>query len=486
MVVTFFLNFSFLLTLLMVNSNKTFLLVILLYLIILILKTQSYRLSLLLVFVNLLPLTIGRNILDVKLIGKEEIFSFALFDVRYFLPIYVSDLFLLLIYQNYFSRKFFSSNPKNVLKPKISPSTKYAFIALTLFFLLILLGTISHEFSTLILAGSIIILKYLLIFGLPFITKAGNKFNLKELLPVIASITAFHSLAIVFEQLKGGNLGVFIENRLPGLESGTRAAETSDMLRADGLFNEPNVAATFLLMNITLLVGVGLSQLKKNGHNHPIYFAVSTMALLAIILTGSRSLYFLTALATIFYLVKYQNKIWKYLSALFRFKSFLAAFVLLGLVISPYLINRLQSIDNVFSRDGSLTYRSELNSHVLSMSYNNKLGIGLDLTPYYLARNFKTADSPLVIFDQAPAHNIIIQLLAETGLVATLLFLIFCYLAFRQGCKNEYHYFAVAAMVYFLSAQFHPVFTNHYQLTAFFFLYLGIANTIPPKGHDKK
>lgn len=475
-VVFFLLNSAFLFSLLLVSSNKTLLLASLVYLIILLRKTQNYRLSLFLLFINLLPFTIGRNLIDTTLIGRNEIFSFAIYDVKYFLPVYLSDLFLVLIYQNYFSKKFFDKKTTELKNYKLSLTNKIALTSLIFFFLLILLRSLSHEFSSLLLAGSLIILKFILVFSLPYLIDLKNKKYFNYLLSTLASMTFFHSAMVFYEQFKGGNLGRFIENRLPGIEFGTRSSEAADLLRADGTFNEPNITAIFLLINFMILFSIGIQQFIKNRKTAYLYLSVSLLALIAIIFTGSRSLYLLSGIGLIFYFLKYKQIIWQITKKIFQkkiFQIFLALAILLAL---PYVLIRTSSLQNVLSRDGSLSYRQELNQHVLSMSFKNYLGIGLDLTPYYLAKNFKTVDNPLVIFDQAPAHNILVQLLAETGIVATIVFLIFVYQTIKNGWKGQNQIFALAALAYFLAAQFHPVFTNHYELTAFFFLYLGIAN----------
>jgi O-antigen ligase len=141
----------------------------------------------------------------------------------------------------------------------------------------------------------------------------------------------------------------------------------------------------------------------------------------------------------------------------------------------PYLFTRINTLKNIFSHDGSLNYRMELNKHALSLIQKNLLfGVGLDLTPYYLAKNFKTVDSPLVIFDQAPAHNLVIQLLSETGLLGFLCFSLFIFLALKKNQLNKSNFF-LPSLAYLMAAQFHPVFTNHYELTSFFFLYLGLG-----------
>jgi hypothetical protein len=79
------------------------------------------------------------------------------------------------------------------------------------------------------------------------------------------------------------------------------------------------------------------------------------------------------------------------------------------------------------------------------------------------------------MFDQAPAHNIIIQIFVETGFLACLVFIFFVYYALQKGFVKKDNSFAIAGLAYFVAAQFHPVFTNHYELSAFFFLYLGLV-----------
>lgn len=425
----------------------------------------------------MLPFTIGRNLIETTLIDRSTLYGYSLFDVKYFLPIYLSDFVLTLIYQNYISSKISSiKNHKSTNKLLISRQDKIALSSLLLFIILVLARSINHEFSDLLLAGSLIVLKFYLVFSLPIIVYLKKDLYKKYIHQVIASLVFFQSVLIFYEQLKGGNIGRFIENRLPGVELGTISSEASDVLRADGTFNEPNITATFLLMGFTLLINHGMSKSTTNTLEKYLYFCCGVLSLFAIIFTGSRSIYGLTALTLIFHLMKYRHYFISMGKKLLK-SVFVKSMVSLAIIIViPYLFTRISSIKNVFSRDGSLSYRKDLNSYVLSMSFKNYLGIGLDLTPYYLAKNVKTIDSQPVIFDQAPAHNIVVQLLAETGIFASIVYLFFVYFVFKHSLGKRENHFALAALVYFLSAQFHPVLTNHYQLTAFFFLYLGISN----------
>lgn len=425
--------------------------------------------------INLLPLTIGRNIIEATLINKNEIFGLTLFDVKYFVAIYLSDLFLLLIYQNYFSTKFFGK--KEISSSNLNKGYQAPLILLTTFLTLILIRTINHEFAKLLFFGSSIVVKYILLFLSPHVINLAKKKNKNILYSSIASITTFHALIIFVEQVKGGNIGCFIENRLPGIEVGVRAAESSNLLRADGIFNEPNIAAIFLLMNGALLINNGLINFKSSKEKcNYLYLITGVLALFAIIFTGSRSLYGLTLLFLTFYFNKYQKIIIEFTTKIIKNKILILGIIILGLISVPYLFTRANTLKNIFSSDGSLSYRRELNQHVLALSTkNNYLGIGLDLTTYYLAKYFKTVDNQFVIFDQAPAHNLIIQVFVETGIFACIILLLFTYLALTSGFTRKNYSFTLAALAYFIAAQLHPVFTNHYELTAFFFLYLGIS-----------
>lgn len=425
-------------------------------------------------FFNFLPFIIGRNLIDTTLISRREIFGFSLFDVKYYFAIYVSDFFLFLIYQNYFSKKFFSKNKLEKNETYIiNNNFKVSLISLMIFFTLILIRTLNHELGYLLFFGSLIIIKYILVFSLAIFI--DFKKNLQYFYQIIAASVFFQTIIIFIEQFKGRNIGIFIESHLPGLEIGTHSAESVDLLRADGTFNEPNIAAIYFLMNFILLSNIGINIQKNNKKINYLYLLISLLSLLAIIFTGSRSLYALSLIYLLFYFIKNKQKLIVILKKIW--KNNLIKLVIFGsiILILPYFIIRMNSLSNVFTSTGSLSYRGELNKTILSMSYRKFLGIGLDLTPYNLAKNYKTIDSLPVIFDQAPAHNILIQILSETGILSFLIFSFFIYFSLKSGLKKKDNNYAFAALVYFIAAQFHPVFTNHYELTAFFFLYLGLS-----------
>lgn len=425
-------------------------------------------------FFNLLPFIVGRNLFDVTLINRSELFGFSIYDVKYYFAIYLSDLFLFLIYQNYFSQNFFSKkqiNKKNTTN--IKKIFKIALISLVSFYILVMLGSLNHEFAYLLFFGSLVIVKYILVFS-SVVLIDFNK-NFENFYQIIASSVFFQTIIIFIEQVKGGDVGYFIENQLPGLEMGTPSAESIDLLRANGTFNEPNISAIFLLINLVVLSQHIIKVFRKNKLVAYLYLGICLLALLAIIFTGSRSLYALSLIYVLYYSIRYWQKLKNIAKKIWQYNFLRLALLISFILITPYFLNRIDSISNVFTSTGSLTYRNELNKNVLSMSYKKIFGIGLDLTPYYLAKNFKSVDSLAVIFDQAPAHNILIQIITETGILSFLVFLFFVYYSLKNGLQMENKNFALAALTYFIAAQFHPVFTNHYELTAFFFLYLGLS-----------
>jgi len=421
---------------------------------------------------QILPFTVGKNLLEVILINRREIYGYSLFDVVYFIPLYFSDVILLLIYQNYLSKR------KNIteIPVKISKDITLSSLMLLLFTFIVFLRSINHEFGHLIILSSLYYLKYVLIFLLPNLIDFNREQN--KIVQVILGSTLFQSIIIIIEQIRRGNIGTFIENTLPGLEYGTFSFESLDLLRANGTFNEPNIAAIFLLINFCIILFSFIKILKLYRNKIHFTYLFSLIAIFsAIIFTGSRSIYFLTGLLSI-YIFIINSKIIKKYYVLFKSSKYLKIFVIVIIISTlPYLYNRFNTINDVLSEKGSLSYRKELNSYSLKLYNNNLLGIGINMTPFYLVKYFKNIGSETVIFDQAPAHNIFIQILTEEGYAGFIIFLAFLYFAYRKlllnpKALNEY---SISSILFIMAAQFHPVFTTHPEIFSFLILYLSFS-----------
>lgn len=474
---TFHISLTFLLSLLICNSNKIFLLFTLLYIVILYKKTKNYHVSLLLTFITIVPFTKGRNLIETILINKNQISGYTIFDVKYFFTIVLSDLFLFLIYQKYLSNKI----NKNKKAQYVKHSTYLPLVMLSSLIIINSLRSINHLYNPLILISCLTLLKLILIFWLPFTIRISNK-SINFIIQIVLSSTIFQSIIIIYEQIKGSNIGKYIENTIPGLELGIGSSETSDLLRANGTFNEPNIAATFLLINLSIIIFTYFhkkSIQKIINKTQAIPIITSMISIIAIIFTGSRSIYGLTALLLIIFLYKNKhliNQIITIIKANSTIKySFIIIIILSLFIITPYTINRLSNLGNVLQPDGSISYRKELNLHAIHLAKDKLLGIGYDLTPYYLAKIFKTSTSKPVVFDQAPPHNIFVQIFTEFGIIGFISFSMFLYLIFRKTNKNKHPNFAIATFIYLLAAQFHPIFSTHIEVLSFFILYLGLS-----------
>ena len=432
--------------------------------------------------VAILPFILGRNLLEVELLGRNEIFGFSIYDVKYFFPVYLADIFLLLVFQNYLSGKISKRKefiPFSKTKSKIS-------VLLLLMLLIVSTKGLIHQFSFLSFSGFLIFKYFLFFIVISILNKKDIFKNLKYLL--MASLL-FQSLIILLEQFKGGNIGRFIENTSIH-DLGTVSMETVSLLRANGTFNEANVAATFLLMGFVIIFPLMLSSLKKKRFHYSII--VCLFSIVAIIFTGSRSLYFLTLIYLVWQFFENKELFRLFLIDLLKNRNLKIIIIVIGLVFTPYLWQRIKTLPDTINYGGSLSYRRELNRHVLLLAREKPLfGIGLDMTPYYLAKTFKTIDSTPVIFDQAPAHNILIQLIAEIGLIGFLSFFIMILLFMKKifSANNwKENSFFISSLVFLLAAQFHPVFSNHSELSSFFFLFMGIALEISEskKGENDK
>ena len=422
----------------------------------------------------LLPFVLGRNLVEITLLNTREIQGYSIFDVVYFFPIYVSDIFLLLIFQNYISNKL-SSSGETI---KLSKNYYWAIASFIMLIFVVSLRSLSHEFGYLIVLSSIILVKFLLIYcAIPLI---DIKKHADKIYQCIAANTFFQAGVIIVEQIRRGNLGLFIEKTLPGMEIATRSSETRDIIRANGTFNEPNIAAIFLLINFCIVFSYALKNIEsKKIRRGYLYLLISLISLLALVFTGSRSIYLVTFFAVIYYFLNNKETLVKLFSKLWQLKSIKIAITIAIIASAPYLFNRADTIRDVFNDRGGLSYRNEINRYTLLLSQKSILGVGINLAPYYLAINYKTADSNFA-FDVTPAHNIFIQLYTETGIFGLISIVLFIYFALKDKItlRKSMTSFTIASIVFLVAAQFHPAFTSHPEIFSFFMLYSSLANSM--------
>ncbi len=471
------------------NRSLFFLTIIYCLLIYKIIKNLS--LSILLTFIATLPFPKGRA-LELILLPKEYIPHWALYSIKYFFPLYLSDLFLALIIYFYIRNKYiFRSFEKksfatNIYKKQVKKFILPQFIFLSLI-ILNTIGIIQSPFPEVVILSSLQMLRMFIIFSIPLIVyKLFSKSLVDKTLTLISciiiAVLIFESGWTILQRIRGGPLGKDIEVYLPGSYFGILSNENRDLLRNTGTFFEPSILGTFLIMQISVLL---ILIIQKKGFDElklPSAIAIS-LGIVALVFTGSRILYGILIFTLFSFfrfffkrkLISLPNQFINKSKKLLFILIFLFTFALLSIL--PYLANRLLTLSEAFSPQGTATYRINMIYYSLRIFTENPiLGVGLNLSPYFLASGFL---GEKYAFDPTYPHNLISQLLVETGIIGTILFFVLITLIIKQILtnkdKNITKGFALASLSYFICAQFYPIFLNHTELSSFFFLYAGLS-----------
>lgn len=461
----FTLTLGYYLSLYFSINNRSLLILSFIYLLILWRIVKNFKLALFLTFIATLPFAKGKGF-QIILLPKNQISRWVLFKISYFFPLYLADFFLILLIYIYIRGKLFNRFT--------TPLPSQLIVPLVLF-LIFTLSTITASlgvFPDVILLSAIQLIKLLIVFTAIFLVGVkGTKWFLYVYSIASASVI-FQSLWVILQRLNSGPLGKDIEVFIPGTEFGIRSSENVELFRSTGTFFEPSILGTYLLMHISLLTIIILTR-KISSKVQSIYIISIILGLIALVFTGSRALYLLTlvSVGAIGYL--HREKLVT-IFARINMKKLILPAIGIGFIILPYVLNRLSSLPSIFAQYGTATYRLEMMQYAIRLAQVNPLfGVGINLSPYYLATAFPQEK---FVFDPTYPHNLIFQLLAETGIVGTVLFLLFLYAVFRNALmpkQNHINEFGVAALVFLLCAQIYPIFLNHPEILSFLFLYLG-------------
>ncbi|MCB9813404.1 MAG: O-antigen ligase family protein [Pseudomonadales bacterium] len=361
----------------------------------------------------------------------------------------------------------------------LSKENKLVISIFLLFIITSCAGSISNIFEIPIFLSSMQLVILLLIFFIPFVLRTFYM-KLNDFYMVIANSTLFQSIWLTLQTLNNGHLNRDIEVFLFSSKISIQSSENSNLLRLPGTFYESSILGTFLITNISILILYLINNNKIQMRKKTMIFLSIAMGTIAIILTGSRAIYLISFLILIILLkTKHclsKDKIKALILSIKKIKLIIPIIFAI-LFVWPYFINRISSANQVFSKEGSGSYRIQLSEYALKLTDKKPLfGVGLNLSEFYLATSFPGED---YFFDAAYPHNIIIQILAETGLVGITLFIYFIYLIlFRPTIKrnlNNFNEFHLASIVFLMCAQFYPIFINHMEIISYLFLYLGFA-----------
>jgi O-antigen ligase len=148
----------------------------------------------------------------------------------------------------------------------------------------------------------------------------------------------------------------------------------------------------------------------------------------------------------------------------------------------PYVATRLTNIGNVFSSNGSATFRLQMIRDTFRIGMNEPLGVGLAMTPYYFATQFGQ-EHP--IYGPDYPHNLFSELFAETGVCGLFFFLVFLYIVFRnffiKHAQKQSLPFYIGSLLFFLCAMIYPLTFDAIEIISLAFLYMGFAVTSDTK-----
>lgn len=453
-------------------SNKFHFLLSLLYCASIYFITKKLRFALFCTFLLTLPFPKGKAI-EFPLLTREENPRYALFDIIYFFPLYISDFYLLTLIYSYVREWRI---PK--LKSRI---VSHAFISSLLFFLFILLNLFNSAraiYPNVVFFSSLQLIKVFLVLHLPHLLKNDFLYLKKHFVQLITSLALFESGWGILQFLKGGPLGKDIESQLKNFHFGIFSSENPDLLRVTGTFFEANMYAAFLLILITYLLYSLLSH-KHSSRQLVLVVSALIFLLIAIVASGSRGtygLFFILAGTLLWRFRQHTASKFLYHKAKKHRQLIIIGLMVIGVLFSSYLSSRLYSLTDVLKPGGSLTYRYQMIQYALRMGSLHPLGIGLSLSPFYYATAFIGEN---FVFDTTYPHNLLIQIYAETGVIGFLIFSLFIYFSLFKKTMTAYGF---AALALFLCLQLYPIFLNHPEVSTFLFVLLGLhlySNTQP-------
>ncbi|MCX6725734.1 MAG: O-antigen ligase family protein [Candidatus Shapirobacteria bacterium] len=235
----------------------------------------------------------------------------------------------------------------------------------------------------------------------------------------LAGAVVYSSLIALGQFLKQGSLnGIFwwlgertFDLATPGIAKTILNGRL--VLRPYGIFAHPNALAGFLLVSLILLSNWSVG---KNKVIKSIKYLAFILGGLTIIVSFSRSVWFLSLMA-VFYFIIHKNHFQK--KKLFFISSLFFLFSCLLIVVVPY-----------FSTNEAFSQRKQLMESALLMIRNFPLsGVGLNnfitrLPDYWSLVGFT--------YWLQPVHNIYFLIAAETGFTGLIIFVWFLILTYRR------------------------------------------------------
>lgn len=282
-----------------------------------------------------------------------------------------------------------------------------------------------------------------------------NSFQLNEIVLILSLGLIFESALSIAQFLHQGSIGNFFwwfgERTFTGQTVGIAQAVIDGqlILRPYGTLPHPNVLAGYLIIVLTLIIGI--PPYKKIGKAVR-WFAI-ILGTLAIFFTFSRTAWTIGFFIILFYLIKQR-----------QWPPFLLI-IFITIISFGVVQSRFQSLFNTDRQ--SWQNRQELNSAATEMIKNNPV-LGVGLGNFLPKLPFFHKDRGAVRIFQ-PAHNFYLMMIAETGILVFVSYLGLLFFTYRRLLKAIFDNQAVGyyplALLVALSAILAISFADHYFYT---------------------
>lgn len=386
-------------------------------------STPLYFLLIILLFATLYLLT--RNLLNSLWITFLPVFLFyrAVYFSEYFVA-FSDPLLLLLLLVLWLRRK--------TVRPSVSWSNNLGIITLVMITITIL-GLLSSWYSKFSDISFFYLLQLVKFFVVYLISKTmfANRSVTKVTIEILLIFALFNSTLIVLQNINRGPLGLPVESHNLFIPYGRYADEIPSLYRPGGISTSPNEMSSVLGMMIPVLFSLGLT--KNTYHKHLVWLCLF-LSIAAVFYTAARAVWIVVALSLPFVfsaigksgaieIPSFVRKYWK------------AVVVVMGLLFSPLLIQRVLSAGELLKAGGGGIYRLRHFVIAADIMNNFPLGVGMNVFQYAMTERF---NADYFFHDSTPAHNVFAEVGADFGALGIPLFVILYYCIVKEVLPSVY------------------------------------------------
>ncbi|OGF99135.1 hypothetical protein A2Y99_02885 [Candidatus Gottesmanbacteria bacterium RBG_13_37_7] len=297
-----------------------------------------------------------------------------------------------------------------------------------------------------------------------------SKTDLQIVVVLLLSILLFQSIIGIIQWRAQRPLGITAEPVMIDRSSGFTTVEEENLFRITGTTGHPNIlASTLLVLSPFLFIS------KKNNRLN-ILFRI--LVFFALFFTFSRVAWAIFIICFSYYFITYilKKNIGNLLESI-NLKAtgiIITVFVLVFIILSPYLSTRFRSIPLAFEEGGSMNIRLKLYQEALSMIVQFPVfgvGINRSLETYaaYPSSNIMRFIYPSGFYR---IHNTFLEIVSETGIVGLIFFMVLLFLVIKKAYIDRHLDFQKASLIGLFSligiASFNPFF--HFSQFRLFFL----------------